>query len=125
MIEDPPFCIHILNWSRLSNYEWYAHSSDETFHNKWKLEKVKFSVHKKNKFLSYLKENGIETRPILSGNFMNQKSISLYKLNEKKKFFKNSQTIEDSGFFIGLHTKPIDKKVLDKLIHHLLKIEDI
>ena len=32
-------------------------------------------------------ENKIETRPIISGNFMNQPSIKLYKLNEKIFFF--------------------------------------
>jgi CDP-4-dehydro-6-deoxyglucose reductase, E1 len=79
---------------------------------------------KKNKFLSYLRENGIETRPIISGNFMNQKSIDLYKLNEKKQNFKNAQKIEDTGFFIGLHTQPIEDKKLKKVVHYLLMIDN-
>ena len=81
--------------------------------------------HKKIKFLKYLNKNGIETRPILSGNFMNQKSVNIYNLNPKNKFFKNSQIIEDTGFFIGLHTKPINEKMLNKLTHHLLMINEI
>jgi len=82
-------------------------------------------IGKKDRFLLYLKNNGIETRPILSGNFMNQESIKLYRLNKKKKIFKNSQIIEDQGFFIGLHTKPIEPSVLKKLTHHLLMINHI
>ena len=81
--------------------------------------------YKKIKFLNYLKKNGIETRPILSGNFMNQESVSIYNLNPKNKFFKNSQIIEDTGFFIGLHTKPISEAILNKLTYHLLMIDKI
>ena len=42
--------------------------------------------HKKIKFLKYLNKNGIETRPILSGNFMNQRSVNIYNLNPKISF---------------------------------------
>jgi CDP-6-deoxy-D-xylo-4-hexulose-3-dehydrase len=82
-------------------------------------------AHKKNKFLEYLRKNGIETRPILSGNFMNQQSIKLYGFNNQKRIFKNSQIIEDLGFFIGLHTAPINSDILKKLTHHLLMISNI
>jgi CDP-6-deoxy-D-xylo-4-hexulose-3-dehydrase len=82
------------------------------------------NLNRKNKFLSYLRENGIETRPIISGNFMNQKSIELYKLNEKKQKFKNAQKIEDTGFFMGLHTQPIEDKMLAKITYHLLNINN-
>lgn len=78
---------------------------------------------KKRKFLHYLTKNGIENRPILSGNFMNQKSIDLFLLNKTKKKFNNSQTIDDKGFFIGLHTKPIEEKMLKKITYHLLMID--
>ena len=44
-------------------------------------------VHKKNKLLNYLKKNKIETRPILSGNFINQPSIKLYNINLFPFFF--------------------------------------
>ena len=80
---------------------------------------------KKKKFLEYLNKNGIETRPIISGNFLNQPSIKLYNLNKKTKIFKNSQKIEDLGFFIGLHIKPIEKKTLKKLTKYLLNISNI
>ena len=80
---------------------------------------------KKNKFLAYLNKNGIETRPIISGNFLNQPSIKLYKLNAKKELFKNAQNIEDRGFFIGLHVEPISNTKLDLLEKKLLKINEI
>ena len=80
---------------------------------------------KKNKFLAYLNKNGIETRPIISGNFLNQPSIKLYKLNTKKELFKNAQNIEDRGFFIGIHVEPISNTKLDLLENKLLKINEI
>ena len=55
---------------------------------------------------------------------MNKKSIELYKLNEKKQKFKNAQKIEDTGFFMGLHTQPIEDKMLAKITYHLLNINN-
>tara|TARA_B100000965_G_scaffold227596_1_gene190494 strand:+ start:165 stop:1394 length:1230 start_codon:yes stop_codon:yes gene_type:complete len=80
---------------------------------------------KKNKFLNFLNKNGIETRPIISGNFLNQPSIKLYKLNKNKKLFKGSQDIEERGFFIGIHVNPISNKKLNLLENKLLKISEI
>ena len=80
---------------------------------------------KKNKFLAFLKNNGIETRPIISGNFLNQPSIKLYNLNPKKELFKNAQNIEERGFFIGIHIEPITNEKLNLLEKKLLKINEI
>jgi outer membrane protein TolC len=80
---------------------------------------------KKNKFLNYLNKNGIETRPILSGNFVNQSSIKLYKINYNLKTLKNSQEIEERGFFIGLPTQIISLKKLKNLTLSLLNIDNI
>ena len=82
-------------------------------------------VKKKKNFLKFLSENGVENRPILSGNFLNQPATKLYKLNKNKKYFKNSQNIEDRGFFIGLHTNKINKPDINKLTNLLLQIEEI
>ena len=79
----------------------------------------------KNKFLKYLSEKGIETRPIISGNFMNQPCVKLYKLNQGNEKFVNAQLIDDRGFFIGLHTKEITKYQLEHLEKHLLNIENL
>ena len=82
-------------------------------------------IKKKRKFLNYLNKNFIETRPIISGNFLNQKSISLYKLNQSKEKFPNAQNIDDRGFFIGVHVNPISNKELKFLENKLLKINEI
>jgi len=82
-------------------------------------------IFKKNRFLNYLNKNGIETRPILSGNFANQPSIKLYKINYNLKNLKNSQEIEERGFFIGLPTKTISLKKINNLTSSLLNIDKI
>ena len=76
----------------------------------------------KRQYLKQLNNNGIETRPIISGNFLNQPSIDLYKLNNKKEKFPIAQDIENRGFFIGLHTKRIEEKEIIKLTNNLLSI---
>ena len=81
------------------------------------------SINAKKKFIDFLNKSGIETRPILSGNFMNQKSIKLYKLNTKKIKFNSAQEIDNKGFFIGIHTKHIQNKQLDYLTKKLLTID--
>ena len=70
----------------------------------------------KKKFIKFLEKNGIETRPIISGNFLNQPSAKLYKLNKKNLKFPNADLIEKRGFFIGIHTRPIKTKSLNFLI---------
>ncbi|MDC0370038.1 DegT/DnrJ/EryC1/StrS family aminotransferase, partial [Pelagibacteraceae bacterium] len=77
---------------------------------------------KKIKFLKYLNTKGIETRPIISGNFLNQPSVKLYKLKGRAKDYGNAQEIEERGFFIGLHTEVITKKELSFLTNNLLKL---
>ncbi|WP_440634204.1 DegT/DnrJ/EryC1/StrS family aminotransferase [Candidatus Pelagibacter sp. HIMB1746] len=76
----------------------------------------------KNYFLKFLDQKKIETRPILSGNFLNQPAAKLYNFNKNKKF-PNADEIEKRGFFIGLHTKKINSKTLQYLCENLLKIE--
>ena len=80
---------------------------------------------KKKRYLEFLNKNGVETRPIISGNFLNQPAIKLYNLNKQSKTFKNSQIIEDLGFFIGLHIKPVEKENLKKLTKLLLNISNL
>ena len=77
---------------------------------------------KKKKFLSFLKKKGIETRKIISGNFINQESVKLYGFNNPKNKFPNAQEIDDRGFFIGLHPKKISNRELEYLEKNLLKI---
>ena len=79
----------------------------------------------KNRFLKYLNNNKIETRPIISGNFLNQPSIKLYNLNKKKEKFKFAQDIDKRGFFIGLPTEKIESDKLNHLTDKLLKIDKL
>ncbi len=76
---------------------------------------------KKRSFLKNLDKIGIETRPIISGNFINQPSIDLYKLNKKKYKFPNAQYVDDHGFFIGLQTEVMKKSKIEKLVSIILK----
>ena len=39
-------------------------------------------------------------RPIISGNFLNQPSIKLYKLNTKKEFYKGAQDVKIEVFLL-------------------------
>jgi len=82
-------------------------------------------LHKKFFFLDYLNRNGIETRPIISGNFLNQPSIKLYNLNPKRTLFKGAQEVEDRGFFIGIHVEKITERELILLEKFLLNIDKI
>ena len=81
--------------------------------------------YKKNKikFINFLEKKGIETRPIISGNFLNQPAIKKFRLNTKNKKCPNAQKVEDCGFFIGLHTTRIKNSELNFLVDNLLKIE--
>ncbi len=80
---------------------------------------------KKKRYLKYLNKNGIETRPIISGNFLNQPAAKLYKLKKSNEYFKNADEIEKRGFFIGLHTKRIDQKTVKFLTKKLLMVNSL
>ena len=66
----------------------------------------------KKKIIKLIENKGVETRPIISGNFLNQPSIKLFNLNPKKTKLPKCQDIEDRGFFIGVDSKKADKKTL-------------
>ena len=80
---------------------------------------------KKKIFLDQLTKNGIENRPIISGNFANQPAAKLYSLNKKKLTYTNAQKVEDLGFFIGLHTKKISNNIAEYIGKNLLKISEM
>ena len=69
----------------------------------------------KKKFIQNIEKKGIETRPIISGNFIRQPSVKKYKLINKAKFF-NSDIVNDHGFFIGLPTKKINNIFVNRII---------
>ena len=66
-------------------------------------------------FIKGIEKDGVQTRPIISGNFLKQPSIKKYKLNKNFKL-KNSDYINDHGLFIGLPTKLMTKVTVKKLV---------
>ena len=83
-------------------------------------------INKKKTFINYLEQNGIETRPILTGSFLNQPAARLFQLNKNnKKKLINVQKVQDLGFLIGLHTKTINKKQIDLITRCFLNIDNI
>ena len=68
-----------------------------------------------------LAKKGVETRPIISGNFLRQPVAKLHKLDKNKSKFRNADEIQNLGF-IGLHTQKITNKSLNKLVNALLSI---
>ncbi len=69
----------------------------------------------RKKFIQNIEKRGIETRPIISGNFIKQPSVKKYKLINRVKFT-NSDVVNNHGFFIGLPTKKINNIFVNKII---------
>ena len=80
-------------------------------------------IKKKIKFVNYVESKGLQTRPIISGNFTNQPSSKLYKLNYNNKKFPEAEKVQKLGFVIGLPAKKIDKKSLNFITRTLLSID--
>ena len=79
---------------------------------------IKILVNKKkykNVIIKKLEKNGIETRPIISGNFADQPAAKKYNLTSNNKF-PNTDFVYNNSFFIGLPTKKIDNKYLKKIV---------
>jgi len=73
----------------------------------------------KNKIIKKLERNGIETRPIISGNFAKQPAAKKYNLVNKNKY-PNTDEVYNSSFFIGLPTTSITSKIL-KLLEEIFE----
>lgn len=69
----------------------------------------------KFKFIRELEKKGIETRPIISGNFVRQPAIKLYKIKYNSNF-ENTDNVYNSGFFIGLPFRKTTKKKIEYLV---------
>ena len=82
----------------------------------------KYKNIKKN-FINFMEKKGLETRPIISGSFVNQPSSKLYNLNPKKLKFKGAQEVEDLGFVIGLNTKKTTNKKINFVVNTLFSID--
>jgi len=80
-------------------------------------------VQKKNRIIKFLNSKGIETRPILTGNFLKHECCKLYKFKNSISKYKDSCFIDNNGFFIGLPTEKLSKLKLDYLVGNLLSVD--
>ncbi|MGZ3698296.1 MAG: DegT/DnrJ/EryC1/StrS family aminotransferase [Bdellovibrionota bacterium] len=71
-------------------------------------------------FLSYLSKQGVENRPIVSGNFARQPSLKLLGIDCDPKSLPGAERINQTGFFIGLHTEDLEPSMIRKLADILL-----
>ena len=68
----------------------------------------------KNKFLNKLNKLGVESRPIISGDFSQQPALIKYKIKKQKKY-KNADYIHKYGFYIGLYSEKLSNFDLNNL----------
>ena len=54
---------------------------------------------KRKIFLDILEKFGVETRPIISGNFLNQPAVKLFKLGRVNIKYPKSEDVQNLGFF--------------------------
>lgn len=71
-------------------------------------------------YLAYLSKNGVENRPIISGNFIRQPSIAMYCKDEKPENYPGSEAIHNRGFFIGVHQVYTPDEKVEKLANLML-----
>ena len=68
----------------------------------------------KNKVTRRLNIKGIDTRPLISGNFANQPAVKLYKLKNTNNLI-NADFLDKNSFFLGIHNSKITKKEINYL----------
>ena len=80
---------------------------------------------RKNLILDRLDKLGIESRPIIGGNFLKQPALRKFNLKQKSKNFPNANYIHDHGFFVGLGSKIINRNQITKFVNIFFKSFDI
>ena len=80
---------------------------------------LKKKINKRN-LLNRLYKNGVETRPIISGDFSQQPALKKYNI-KKQKLYRNADYIHKFGFYIGLYSEKISKKNLRNLKNSFIK----
>jgi CDP-6-deoxy-D-xylo-4-hexulose-3-dehydrase len=111
-------------WNSQFNFVKYSKKIDPSYMVLPILLNDKFKI-KKQKFIEKIESEGLETRPIISGSFLNQPSAKLYKLNPKNEKFEGAQKIQDLGFVIGLHTAKISNQQINFIVDTLFTIERV
>ena len=111
-------------WNGQFNFVKYSKKIDASYMVLPILLNEKFKTRKKQ-FIETIETLGLETRPIISGSFLNQPSAKLYKLNPKNEKFEGAQKIQDLGFVIGLHTVKISNRQINFIVDTLFSIERV
>ncbi len=74
----------------------------------------------KKRLTEKLLQNGIDTRPIVSGNMAIQPATEIFNVDLSMGPFAGAQKIHDMGLFIGCHAKLLDKNRVDRLVSIVL-----
>ena len=80
-------------------------------------------MHQLSPYLDYLTANGVENRPIISGNFVRQPAIAAYCPGERPEDYPGAEVIHTRGFFIGVHQVRVDDATVAKLVDIMLGFE--
>lgn len=68
-------------------------------------------------FLIYLTSNGIENRPIVTGNFSRQPVFKYLNIQTNSDEFKGAEVLHKRGFFIGLSCSEMSLEKINKLVN--------
>lgn len=74
----------------------------------------------KNKLSIELRNKGIDTRPIVSGNMAIQPAVRLFDIDMSMGPFNGAQAVHDRGLFIGCHSKELEMSRIQDLVHVIL-----
>lgn len=80
-------------------------------------------AHHYRAYLDSLSRQGVENRPIVSGNFTRQPGLKLMGMEPDPLAFPGAEQIHQRGFFIGLHTEPLSDEMVARLADILLSYE--
>ena len=69
-----------------------------------------------NKYLEYLTKQGIENRPVVTGNFVRQPAFKMLDLNYNPNDFPGAEKIHFRGFFIGASCKLLNEEHIEKIV---------
>jgi CDP-6-deoxy-D-xylo-4-hexulose-3-dehydrase len=81
-------------------------------------EKYKYN---KGLILDRLDKFGIESRPIIGGNFLKQPALKKYNLKQKSTNFPNANYIHEYGLFVGLRNRMLNQKETNKFVNIFFK----
>jgi CDP-4-dehydro-6-deoxyglucose reductase, E1 len=73
------------------------------------------------RFTRLLLEQGVDTRPIVSGNMALQPAIRHFNVDLSMGPFSGAQTVHERGLFFGCHAKPLAEATIDRLVELILR----